>query len=147
MQAKTTALQTTASKIGLKINTEKTTVMRINTRRTEQSIRLGANEIGAVTSFTYFGSIVDTTGGTDQDIKIRIGKARTAYVLLRKILKTRELLRPTKIRPFNSNVKAMLLYGTETWRTNVSSDKRVQSFINKCELRFLSIWWPNCINS
>ena len=112
MQAKTTALQTTASKIDLKINTEKTTVMRINTRRTEQSIRLGANEIGAVTSFTYFGSIVDTTGGTDQDIKIRIGKARTAYVVLRKILKTRELLRPTKIRPFNSNVKAMLLYGT-----------------------------------
>ena len=31
MQAKTTALQTTASKIGLKINTEKAKVMRINT--------------------------------------------------------------------------------------------------------------------
>ena len=35
MQAKTTALQTTASKVGLKINTEKTRVMRINTSRTQ----------------------------------------------------------------------------------------------------------------
>ena len=35
MQAKTTALQTTASKIGLKINTEKTKVVRIKTSRTE----------------------------------------------------------------------------------------------------------------
>ena len=146
MQGKTTALQTTASKIGLKINTEKTKVMRINTSRTEP-IRLGDNEIEDVTSFTYLGSIVDTTGGTDQDIKIRIGKARTAYILLRKIWNSRELSRPTKIRIFNSNVKAVLFYGAETWRTNVSSDKRVQSFVNKCLRRILRIWWPNYINN
>ena len=138
MQGKTTALQTTAWKISLKINTEKTKVMRINTSRTEP-IRLGDNEIEGVTSFTYLGSIVDTTGGTDQDIKIRIGKARTAYILLRKIWNSRELSRPTKIRIFNSNVKAVLLYGAETWRTNVSSDKRVQSFVNKCLRRILRI--------
>ena len=107
MQGKTTALQTTASKIGLKLNTEKTKMMRINTSRTEP-IRLGNNEIEDVTSFTYVGSIVDTTGGTDQDIKIRIGKARTAYIILRKIWNSRELSRPTKIRTFNSNVKAVL---------------------------------------
>ena len=146
MQGKTTALQTTASKIGLKINTEKTKVMRINTSRTEP-IRLGDNEIEDVTSFTYLGSIVDTTGGTDQDIKIRIGKARTAYILLRKIWNSRELSRPTKIRIFNSNVKAVLFYGAETRRTNVSSDKRVQSFVNKCLRRILRIWWPNYINN
>ena len=95
MQGKTTALQTTASKIGLKINTEKTKVMRINTSRTEP-IRLGDNEIEDVTSFTYLGSIVDTTGGTDQDIKIRIGKARTAYILLRKIWNSRGTIKTNK---------------------------------------------------
>ena len=107
MQAKTIAFQTTASKIGLKINTEKTKVMRIITCRTKP-IRLGDNEIEDVTSFTNLGSIVDTSGGTDQDIKIRIGKARTAYILLRKIWNSRELSRPTKFRIFKSNVKAVL---------------------------------------
>ena len=145
MQAKTTALQTTASKIGLKINTEKTKVMRINTNRTEP-IRLGDNGIEDVTSFTSLGSIVDPSGGTDQDIKIRIGNAKTAFILLRKIWNLRELSRPTKIRIFNSNVKAVLFYGAETWCTNVSSDKGVQS-INKCLRRILRIWWPNCINN
>ena len=95
--------------------------MRINTSRTAP-IRLGDNEKEDVTSLTYLGSIVDTTGGTDQDIKIRIGKAKTAYILLRKIWNSRELSRPTKIRIFNSNVKAVLFYGAETWRTNVSSE-------------------------
>ena len=113
MQAKTTALQTTASRIGLKINTEKTKVMRNNTSRRKQ-IRLGNKEIEDVTSFTYLGSIVDTNGGTDQDFKIRIGKARTAYILLRKIWNLRELSRPIKIRIFNNSVKAVLFYGAET---------------------------------
>ena len=36
MQSKTTALQTTASKISIRINTEKTKVMWINTSRTER---------------------------------------------------------------------------------------------------------------
>ena len=32
-----------------------------------------------VTSFTYLGSNVSHTGGADEDIKLMIGKARTAY--------------------------------------------------------------------
>ena len=119
-----------------------TKVMRINTSRTEP-IRLGDNEIEDVTSSTYLGSIVDTSGGTDQGFKIRRGKARTAYILLRKIWNSQDLSRPTKIRIFNSN----LFYGAETLRTNVSSDKRVQSFISKCLHRILRIWWQNCINN
>ena len=99
----------TASKIGLKINTEKTTMMGINTGRMEP-IRLGNNEMEDFTSFTYLGSIVDTTGGKDQDIRIRIGKVRTAYILRRKIWNSRELSRSTKMRIFNSNVKAVLFY-------------------------------------
>ena len=83
----------------------------------------------------------------DQDFKIRTRKARTAYILLRKIWNLWALSRQTKIRIFNSSVKAVLFYGAETWRTNVSSDKRVQSFINKCLHRIIRILWPNCISN
>ena len=39
-----------------------------------------------VESFTYLGSIVDKQGGTDADVKIRMNKARTAFLLLTKTL-------------------------------------------------------------
>ena len=97
LQAKTTSLQTTSSKIGLKINTEKTKVVRINIRRKEP-IKLGDNEIEDVTSFTYLGSIVGTIRGTDWDIKIRIGNTRTAYIILQKVWNSQELSRPTKLK-------------------------------------------------
>ena len=70
MQSKTTALQTTASKISLMINTDKTKVMWINTSRMEP-IRLGDNEIDDVTSFTYLGSIVEWT---QVEVRIRTSK-------------------------------------------------------------------------
>ena len=77
---------------------------------------------------------------------MRIGKARTVFNLLHKIWNSRELSRPTELRIFNSNVKAVFFYVAETWRTNVSSDKRVQAFINKYLRRILRIWLLNCIN-
>ena len=48
-------------------------MMSVNTNRTEP-LRIGDNELEDVTSFIYLGSIVDTTGDTDQDIQIRVGK-------------------------------------------------------------------------
>ena len=37
-----------------------------------------------------------------------------------------------KIRIFNANVKAVLLYEAETWRTTLTTTKRVQTFVNSC---------------
>ncbi|VDO53900.1 unnamed protein product [Schistosoma margrebowiei] len=38
-----------------------------------------------VESFTYLGSIIDEQGGSDADVKARIGKARTAFLQLKNI--------------------------------------------------------------
>ena len=54
-----------------------------------------------VESFTYLGSIVNKQGGTDSDVKIRINKARTAFLLLKNIWTARDLSTNTKIRLFN----------------------------------------------
>ena len=42
-------------------------------------------------TFTYLGSVVDKQGGTDEDVKIRINKARTAFMLLKNVWTAREL--------------------------------------------------------
>ena len=66
-----------------------------------------------VESFRYLGSIVDTRGGTEADVKTRIGKTRATFHILRNVWKSRIIGKTTKIRLFNTNVKSVLLYGAE----------------------------------
>ncbi|VDP27346.1 unnamed protein product [Schistosoma margrebowiei] len=63
------------------------------------------------------GSIIDEQGGSDADVKVRIGKARAAYLQLRNIWNSKQPSTNTKVRIFNTNVKTVLLYEAETWRT------------------------------
>ena len=65
-------------KIGLKINKNKTEVMRINSKQ-DLPIQLNGVEIVDTDNFTYLGSIVSKDGGTDDDIRNLINKARCAF--------------------------------------------------------------------
>ncbi len=51
------------------------------------------------------------------------------------------------MRIFNSNVKAVLLYGAETWKNTKSLTNKIQVFTNKCLRSILKIWWPNKISN
>jgi hypothetical protein len=69
-----------------------------------------------VTQFAYLGSITGNTGGTEADVTARIRKAKTAFSVLNKIWHSSAYSTQTKLRIFNTNVKAVLLYGCETWK-------------------------------
>ena len=45
----------------------------------EMCIRDRDGELEEVEEFAYLGSVMDRSGGRDKDIKIRTGKARTAF--------------------------------------------------------------------
>ena len=85
-----------------------------------------------VESFTYFGSIIDGKWGTEADVRTRIGKARTAFANLSNVWKASKISISTKIRLFNSNVKSVLLYGYETWKTTQGVINKLQVFLNRC---------------
>lgn len=53
----------------------------------------------------------------------------------------------TKLRIFNTNVKSVLLYGSETWIETSTSMKLVQVFVRKCLRNILKKRWPNTINN
>ena len=113
MQDKTTTLNRISKQTGLNIHREKTKIMRINTGNNEP-LTLENEPLQDVDTFTYLGSIINRKGGTEEDIKARIQKARGAFVTLKNIWKTSQIKTKTKIRIFNSNVKSVLLYGSET---------------------------------
>ncbi|VDP61978.1 unnamed protein product [Schistosoma curassoni] len=52
-----------------------------------------------------------------------------------------------KVRIFNTNVKAVLLYGAETWRSKTTTIKKVQVFIKGCLRKILNIHWPDTISN
>jgi hypothetical protein len=75
----------------------------------------------------------------------RIGKADFAFVQLYPIWKNSNISRKTKLRIFSSNVKAVLLYGAETWKSNTVITRKLQTFINRCLRKILNIHWPEKI--
>ncbi|VDO53276.1 unnamed protein product [Schistosoma margrebowiei] len=84
------------------------------------------------------GSITDEQGGSDADMKARIGKARAAYLQLKNIWNSKQLSTNTKIRIFNTNVKTVLLStGAETCRTMKVIVQKIQVFINSCLRKIL----------
>ena len=146
MQAKTLKLEAISSKVGLKVNTDKTKIMGLNSKSNEH-ISITNRDLEDVTSFTYLGSVINITGGTDEDVLARIGKARSAFNILGNIWRSREITTATKIRIFNSNVKPVLLYGSETWRMTENTVSKLQTFVNRCLRRILQIYWPDTINN
>ena len=146
IQEKTNLISTHSASLGLTIHKGKTKILKVNNNNTTP-VTLAGEALEEVESFTYLGSVVDKLGGTDADVKVRIGKARAAFHQLRNVWKSSELPRNTKIRIFNSMVKPVLLYGAETWRTTVTIMKKIQTFINSCLRRILRIHWPNTISN
>ncbi|VDO49634.1 unnamed protein product [Schistosoma margrebowiei] len=45
----------------------------------------------------------------------------------------------------DADVKAVLLYGAETWRTTTTTIKKIQVFINSFPRKILNIHWPDTI--
>ena len=74
---------------------KKTKVLKSNTK-TRADLTNGQN-LEEVDSFTYIGSEEDNLGGSDKDVKIRIGKARTAFNMMGSIWKARNISLKTKV--------------------------------------------------
>jgi len=64
-----------------------------------------------VSEFTYLGNVVSKTGETEEDVKLKLGRARVAFRMTDKVWTSNVYSRRTKLRLFNSNVKQLLLYG------------------------------------
>ena len=88
--------------------------MRINARNNNE-IQVNGESLEDVNSFTYLGSIMAISGGTDEYIAAIINKACHVHVfaILKPVWTSSKITPRTKIWLFNSNVESMLLFGSE----------------------------------
>lgn len=140
IQQKVRNLNINRKATGLKINSEKTKLLRLNTTNNEM-VQVDDQDIDDLESFVYLGALVSTSG-TEDDIKARLGKARTTYSKLGTIWKNSQLTSKNKIKIFTSNVISVLLYGCETWRVTQTEEKKLDTFLHKSLRRILKIHWP-----
>lgn len=146
MQAKIDKLAQYSDTIGLRINTEKTKLLK-NNNHPNNKIMINGKEVEEVDKFTYLGSVMERSGGCKKDIQTRITKAQHAFNALNKIWQTNEISETTKIKIFNSCIKSILLYGAETWKQDENTTKKLQTFVNKSLRKILKIYWPNKITN
>jgi len=53
----------------------------------------------------------------------------------------------TKINIYKSNVRSVLLYGSETWKTNTKCESRLRGFEGRCLRRILQIRWEQRVTN
>ena len=102
--------------------------MRLNCKNTGPIKFQNGDTIKETKDFTYLRAVVSTEGGCDKDMDSRLSKAKTAFKKLKRIWGSKQYNRRTKIRLFNTLVKPVLLYGSETWKTNVQHNRKLDSF-------------------
>ncbi|VDO64260.1 unnamed protein product [Schistosoma curassoni] len=98
MQEKTNSV----AAVGLNIHKGKSKILRYNTTCTNP-ITIDGEDLEDVKTFTYSGSIIDEQGGSDADVKARIGKVRTAYLQLKDIWNSKQLSTNTKLSAQNTS--------------------------------------------
>ena len=146
MQEKTATVEKESAKQGLQFNIGKTKTLRLG-HNVDTLLKVGDEEVEDVSTFTYLGSLVSKTGGAEEDVEARVRKAQLAFITLNPVWRSPVIRSKTKLKIFNSNVKSVLLYGSETWLMTDKLRSRLQTFINKCLRKVLRIFWPNWITN
>jgi hypothetical protein len=108
LQEKTSRLNENSKRVGLKKSVKKMEVMRVCSEDVRKIVVNGF-ELKEVEQFTYLGSKISRTDGTEEDILARIQKARASFANLSQIWKSSVRGKLTKLRLFNAIVKSTLL--------------------------------------
>ena len=98
-----------SEKVGLKLNIQKTKIMASG------SITLWQIDGETVTDFISLGSKITADGDCSHEIKICLILGRKVMTNLERILKSRDITLPTKVRLVKVMVFPVVMYGCESW--------------------------------
>lgn len=105
-------------KIGLKIDHQKTEYLLMNkdVRAKRADLTVGTTTYKGVDRFKYLGCIVTDTNHRAEEIDVRIQNALRCSEALHRVLVSKLISRPTKIRVYKTDIRPILMYGCEAWR-------------------------------
>ncbi|VDP85097.1 unnamed protein product [Schistosoma mattheei] len=146
MRMKTNSVAAASAALGFNIHKGKTKVLKYNTENTKPTTFDG-KALEDMESFTYLGSIIDELRRSGKNVKSRTGKARAPFLQLKNICNLKQLSANIKFRIFNANIKTVLVYGAETWKTTTTIVKKVQVLKTNYLHKILNIPWSDTISN
>ena len=125
------ALRTACAVRGLNINLGqgKTEVMGITKRAQDLIVNIGMDgrRITQVQSYKYLGVMVTKDGRCVEEVRKRIGMAKSSFDNMRKILTNMNLSMKLRLRMLKCFVWSVLLYGCEAWTLDRELRRRVEA--------------------
>ena len=120
--------------------------MKLKSRNTSPTT-VHNNNLEEVQHFKYLGSFISADGDIEKEISTRIGLAAQAFSKLQNVWNSSVLQTSTKLKIYRSNVRSVLLYASETWRTNKRIESRLRGFEGGCLRRILHISWQQHVTN
>ena len=87
------------------------------------------------------GSKITAGGDCSHEIKRHLLLGRKVMTNLDRILKSRDIILPTKVRLVKAMVFPVVMYGCENWTIMKAEHRRIDAFELRCWRRFLLVPW------
>ena len=94
-----------------------------------------------VSDFSFLGSKITADGDCSQEIKICLLLRRKVTTNLDSILKSRDIILPTKVRLVKAMVFPVVMCGCESWTVKEAEHRRIDAFELWCWNRLLRVPW------
>ena len=94
-----------------------------------------------VTDLIFLGSKITADGDCSHEIKRRLLLKRKVMTNLDSILKSRDIILPTKVHIVKAMVFPVVMYGCESWTTKKAEQGRIDAFELWCWRRLLRVTW------
>ena len=113
-----------SEKVGLKLNIQKTKIMA-SSPITAWQIEGGKWKL---TDFIFLGSIITEDGDHSRKNKRLLLLGRKAMTNLDNVLKSRDIILPTKVHLVKAMVFSVVMYGCESWTIKKAERQRIDAF-------------------
>ena len=125
-----------SEKVVLKLNIQKTKIMAPIT-----SWQIDGKTMETVVDFILGGSKITADGDCSHEIKRRFLLGRKAMTNLDSILKSRDIILPTKVRLVKAMIFPVVMCGCESWTVKKAECRRIDAFEVWCWRRLLRVSW------
>ena len=131
-------VQEESEKVGLKQNIQK---MKIMASGPTTSWEIDGEAVEIVSDFIFLGSRITADGDYSHEIKRHLLLGRKVMTNLDSILKSRDIILPTKVHLVKAMVFPVVMYGCESWIVKKAELQRIDAFELWCWRRLLRVPW------
>ena len=120
----------------MKLNTQKANIMASGPITSWQ---IEGEKVQTVTVFIFLGSKTTADGDCSHEIKRHLLFGRKAMTNLDSILKSRDMILPTKVHPVKAMVSAVVMYQCGSWTIKKTECQKIDAFELWCWRRLLRV--------